>query len=85
MLRSIKFEKRSKTKTSNNSYDIIFKNNSQKRVIGSYNQSNNKLMLDLWNFIVLYSSGVKCSSIFTKTLTKISGHFSTKKNIKIKY
>jgi hypothetical protein len=43
----IKLEKRSKVKKTNNSYDITCKSNTNKKIIGSYNQTNNKLILDL--------------------------------------
>jgi len=43
----IKLEKKLKTTTPNNSYNIILTNKKNKCILGSYNQQSNKLILDM--------------------------------------
>lgn len=81
----IKLEKKSRTKTPNNSYNIAFSYKNKKVTIGSYNQSNNKLTIDLWNFIMAHSKGTNLSRKLEKIIYKTTAGLINKGSLKIKF
>jgi hypothetical protein len=58
----IKFKVNKKTKKPFNSYSII----SSKKKIGSYDQLNNTLRIDINEYVMLMSKGEKSSNRFDK-------------------
>lgn len=81
----IKLKKKSDTSTSNNNYDILICRNGGEMVIGQYNQSNNKLMLDIHIFLFVIKKGAEFSKNFKKIFTRTTGSVTAKKNLKVKF
>jgi hypothetical protein len=55
------------------------------KVIGSYNQINNKLILDIKVLIYVLSSGAVFSKNFSMIFRKTTGLLATKENVKVKF
>lgn len=79
----IRLKKKSNTKTSNNSYDILLKKSNRNLVIGSYNQSRMTITLDLNLYAFAMAKGCLISERFKKIFIKSTCNISNKKNIKI--
>jgi hypothetical protein len=80
---TIQLKKKSNTKTSNNSYDILLKKDKNRLPIGSYNQAKMIVTLDLESYIFAITKGCLISENFKKIFIKTTMNFSNKKNIKI--
>ena len=80
---TIQLKKKSNTKTSNNSYDILLKKDKNRLPIGSYNQAKMIVTLDLESYIFAITKGCLISENFKKIFIKTTINFSNKKNIKI--
>jgi len=80
---TIQLKKKSNTKTSNNSYDILLKKDKNRLPIGSYNQAKMIITLDLESYIFAITKGCLISENFKKIFTKTTMNISNKKNIKI--
>ena len=80
---TIQLKKKSNTKTSNNSYDILLKKDKSRLPIGSYNQAKMIITLDLESYIFAITKGCLISENFKKIFTKTTMNISNKKNIKI--
>ncbi len=80
---TIQLKKKSSTKTSNNSYDILLKKDKSRLPIGSYNQAKMIITLDLESYIFAITKGCLISENFKKIFTKTTMNVSNKKNIKI--
>ncbi len=80
---TIQLKKKSNTKTSNNSYDILLKKDKSRLPIGSYNQAKMIITLDLESYIFAITKGCLISENFKKIFTKTTMNVSNKKNIKI--
>lgn len=81
----IKLKKAANTKTSNSNYDVMISRNGGERVIGSYNQANNKLILDIKILFFVLEKGTLFSKSFLKIFKKTTGVFASKKIIKTKF
>jgi hypothetical protein len=81
----IRLKKAASTKTSNNNYDVMISRRGGEKVIGSYNQINNKLILDIRVLIYVLSSGAVFSKNFSMIFRKTTGLLATKKNVKVKF
>jgi hypothetical protein len=81
----IRLKKAASTKTSNNNYDVMISRRGGEKVIGSYNQINNKLILDIKVLIYVLSSGAVFSKNFSMIFRKTTGLLATKKNVKVKF
>jgi hypothetical protein len=81
----IKLKKAANTKTSNNNYDVMISRNGGERVIGSYNQNNNKLILDIKILIFVLKKGANFSKNFSKLFKKMTGSLTSKRVVKIKF
>jgi hypothetical protein len=80
---AIRLKKKSNTKTSNNSYDILLKKDKYKLPIGSYNQAKMMITLDLESYIFAITKGCLVSEKFRKIFIKTTSNITNKKNIKI--
>jgi hypothetical protein len=81
----IRLKKAASTKTSNNNYDVMISRRGGEKVIGSYNQINNKLILDIKVLIYVLSSGAVFSKNFSMIFRKTTGLLATKENVKVKF
>jgi len=82
----IKLKKAANTRTSNNNYDVMISRNGGERVIGSYNQNNNKLILDIKILVFVLDKGALFSNSFLRIFKKTTGVLASKKKIvKIKF
>jgi ribosomal protein S16 len=82
----IRLRKKSATKTTNNSYDILLKKNKTNRFpIGGYNQEKSTLKLDLDNYLIMITKGCNFSENFKKIFSKSTGSLINKKKVKIKF
>lgn len=77
--------KSKKTKKNNNNYRLTFYNKSKSITLGSYDQSNNKLIIDILALLHLIGNGVKLSNNFSKIFKKSTGLMLKNKSIIIKY
>src|SRR3989344_4296906 len=82
---TIQLKKKSNTKTSNNSYDILLKKDKNRLPIGSYNQAKMIVTLDLESYIFAITKGCLISENFKKIFIKTTMNFSNKKNINSLY
>lgn len=81
----IKLKKAANTKTSNSNYDVMISRNGGERVIGSYNQVNNKLILDIKILFFVLEKGTLFSKSFLKIFKKTTGALASKKIVKTKF
>jgi ribosomal protein S16 len=82
----IRLRKKSTTKTTNNSYDILLrKNKTNAFPIGSYNQEKSTLKLDLDSYLIMVTKGCNFSENFKKVFLKSTGNLTSKKKIKVKF
>jgi hypothetical protein len=81
----IKLKKAANTRTSNNNYDVMISRNGGERVIGSYNQNTNKLILDIKILIFVLKKGAIFSKNFLKLFKRTTGSLTSKKIVKIKF
>lgn len=79
----IRLKKKSNTKTSNSSYNILLRKSKCNLVIGSYNQARMTITLDLNLYIFAITKGCLISEKFKKIFVKSTCNISNKKNIKI--
>ena len=79
----IRLKKKSNTKTSNSSYDILLKKSNRNLVIGSYNQARMTITLDLNLYIFAITKGCLISERFKKIFIKSTCNISSKKKVKI--
>lgn len=78
---TIRLKKKSNTKTSNSSYDILLKKNNQNLPIGSYNQAEMIITLDLESYIFAITKGCLVSEKFKKIFVKSTANITNKKNV----
>jgi hypothetical protein len=78
----IKLKKAANTRTSNSNYDVMISRHGGERVIGSYNQNNNKLILDIKILLFVLRKGALFSKSFSRLFEKTTGKFASKKIIK---
>jgi hypothetical protein len=78
-------KKKSRTKTTNNRYNILLKKNINSFPIGSYNQLNGIFTIDIEKFIIIISKGCNFSENFKKIFSRSTKGMATKKKISIKY
>jgi hypothetical protein len=79
----IRLKKKSRTKTNNNSYNILL---TKKRInipIGAYNQETSALILDIDSYILAIKKGCIFSEKFKKIFLKSTGNLTNKQNTKI--
>ena len=79
----IKLKKNLKTKTNNNSYNILIKNQNSLKSLGSYNQQNRILVLNLQSYIYLLSRGYKFSESFKKIFITGTANLSNRLGFKL--
>jgi len=81
----IKLKKAASTRTPNNNYDVMISRRGGERVIGSYNQINNKLILDIKILMFVLGKGAVFSKNFSMIFRKTTGFLAIKKNVKVKF
>jgi len=81
----IRLKKAASTKTSNNNSDVMISRRGGERVIGSYNQNNNKLILDIKILIFVLGKGAVFSKNFSMIFKKTTGFLATRQNVKVKF
>lgn len=81
----IYLNKLKKTKKDNKSYKLSFVKKGKLTTIGSYNQSNNKLIVDILALLFLVGEGEKFSFSFSKIFKQVTGIVTRKKLVSIKY
>jgi hypothetical protein len=81
----IKLKKAARTRTSNNNYDVMISRNGGERVIGSYNQNNNKLILDIKILIFVLKKGTIFSKNFLRLFKKTTGFLTSKRVVTVKF
>jgi hypothetical protein len=78
-------KKKSRTKTTNNRYNILLKKNTNSFPIGSYNQVNGIFTIDIEKYIVIISKGCNFSENFKKIFLRSTKGMATRKKISVKY
>jgi len=63
---NIRLKKKSYTKTSNNSYDILLKKDKNSLPIGSYSQNKMIIILDIETYVFALTKGCSSSEKFKK-------------------
>lgn len=84
-MHEIKLKKKIRTKKPNNSFSVILTDNKMSKPIGGYNQSNNKLILDIQTYILAVKKGYSFSGSFKKILQKTTQNLANQKNLRIKF
>jgi hypothetical protein len=78
-------KKKSKTKTTNNRYNILLKKNLNSFPIGSYNQINGIFAIDVEKYITIISKGCNFSENFKKIFLRSTKGMATNRKVSIKY
>jgi predicted nucleic-acid-binding Zn-ribbon protein len=78
-------KKKSRTKTTNNRYNILLKKNTNSFPIGAYNQVNGIFTIDIEKYIVIISKGCNFSENFKKIFLRSTKGMATRKKISVKY
>jgi predicted nucleic-acid-binding Zn-ribbon protein len=78
-------KKKSKTKTTNNRYNILLKKNVNSFPIGSYNQVNKIFSIDIEKYILIISKGCNFSENFKKIFIRSSHNLTNRRKIQIKF
>jgi hypothetical protein len=84
-MREIKLKKKIRTKKPNNSFSITLTANKISKPIGGYDQSNNKLILDIQTYILAIKKGYTFSGSFKKIFQKTTQNLTNQKNLRIKF
>lgn len=74
-----------KTKKNNNSYKLNFLKKGKAVTIGSYDQLNNKLVIDILTLSFIIGRGEKFSLNFYKIFKRITGVVTKNKIVTVKY
>jgi hypothetical protein len=82
---NIRLKKKSYTKTSNNSYDILLKKDKNSLPIGSYSQNKMIIILDIETYVFALTKGCSSSEKFKKIFIRATSNISNKKNLKINF
>lgn len=80
---SIRLKKKSRTKTNNNSYNILLTRERVNKPIGVYNQETSALILDIDSYILAITKGCSLSEKFKKIFLRATGNLTNKQNTKI--
>lgn len=80
---NIRLKKKSRTKTNNNSYNILLTKQKLSIPIGVYNQETSVLILDIDSYIFATTKGCSFSEKFKKIFLKATGNLTNKQNTKI--
>jgi len=82
---NIRLKKKSNTKISNNSYNILLKKNKNSLPIGSYSQNKMIIILDIEAYVFALTKGCSSSEKFKKIFIRATSNISNKKNLKINF
>lgn len=81
----IRLKKKIRTKKPNNSFSVFLTNGRTGKPIGSYNQSDNKLILDIQTYVLAMKKNYSFSGSFKKIFNKTTQNLTNKKNLRIKF